>query len=103
MAIASFSNSMYKILILQTTLRSRLHIRPHNRLHNHLHHNNTQAGKHTRRDYYIDEQLLLEAATHQYNNPYVYAYPPEYYYDEDDYEDDYEDEYEDDYEEQFVK
>ena len=26
----------------------------------------------------------------QYNNPYVYAYPPEYYYDEDDYEDDYE-------------
>jgi len=38
----------------------------------------------------------------QYNNPYVYAYPPEYYYDEDDdYEDDYEDgdEDEDDYEE----
>ena len=31
----------------------------------------------------------------QYNNPYVYAYPPEYYYDEDDeYEDDYEDDYE---------
>ena len=26
----------------------------------------------------------------QYNNPYVYVYPPEYYYDEDDYEDDYE-------------
>ena len=36
----------------------------------------------------------------QYNNPYVYAYPPEYYYDEDDdYEDDYEDGDEDDYEE----
>lgn len=35
----------------------------------------------------------------QYNNPYVYAYPPEYYYDEDDYEDDHEDDYEDDYEE----
>ena len=36
----------------------------------------------------------------QYNNPYVYAYPLEYYYDEDEeYEDDYEDEYEDDYEE----
>ena len=31
----------------------------------------------------------------QYNNPYVYAYPPEYYYDEDEeYEDDYEDDYE---------
>ena len=26
----------------------------------------------------------------QYTNPYVYAYPSEYYYDEDDYEDDYE-------------
>ena len=36
----------------------------------------------------------------QYNNPYVYAYPPEYYYDEDEeYEDGYEDDYEDDYEE----
>ena len=42
---------------------------------------------------------MPEAATHQYNNPYVYAYPPEYYYDEDDYEGDYEDDYEDDYEE----
>ena len=45
------------------------------------------------------KELVPEAATHQYNNPYVYAYPPEYYYDEDDYEDDYEDEYEEDYEE----
>ena len=36
----------------------------------------------------------------QYNNPYVYAYPPEYYYDEDDdYDDGYDDDYEDDYEE----
>ena len=35
----------------------------------------------------------------QYNNPYVYAYPPEYYYDEDDEDDEYEDDYEDDYEE----
>ena len=45
------------------------------------------------------KDAVPEAATHQYNNPYVYAYPPEYYYDEDDYEDEYEDEYEDDYEE----
>jgi hypothetical protein len=36
----------------------------------------------------------------QYNNPYVYAYPPEYYYDEDEEDGDgYEDDYEDDYEE----
>ena len=31
-----------------------------------------------------------KSENNQYNNPYVYAYPPEYYYDEDDYEDDYE-------------
>ena len=32
----------------------------------------------------------------QYNNPYVYAYPPEYYYDEE-----FDEEYDDDYDEEF--
>ena len=40
------------------------------------------------------KDVASETATNQYNNPYVYAYPPEYYYDEDDYEDEYEDDYE---------
>ena len=52
-----------------------------------------------KKDSQAKTQEIVPEATHQYNNPYVYAYPPEYYYDEDDYEDDYEDDFEDDYEE----
>ena len=40
------------------------------------------------------KDVASETSTNQYNNPYVYAYPPEYYYDEDDYGDEYEDDYE---------
>ena len=35
----------------------------------------------------------------QYHNPYVYAYPPEYYYDED-YDEEYDEEYDEDYDEE---
>ena len=35
----------------------------------------------------------------QYNNPYVYAYPPEYYYDEE-YDEEYDDEYDEEYDEE---
>ena len=35
----------------------------------------------------------------QYHNPYVYAYPPEYYYEED-YDEDYDEEYDEEYSEE---
>ena len=35
----------------------------------------------------------------QYNNPYVYAYPPEYYYDED-YDEEYDEDYDEEYDEE---
>ena len=35
----------------------------------------------------------------QYHNPYVYAYPPEYYYDEE-YDEEYDDEYDEEYDEE---
>ena len=35
----------------------------------------------------------------QYNNPYVYAYPPEYYYDEE-YDEEYDEDYDEEYDEE---
>ena len=44
----------------------------------------------------VKEPALKEE---QYNNPYVYAYPPEYYYDEE-YDEEYDDDYDEEYDEE---